>query len=67
MKDLKITHRQLLTLVSLHNDMQAKVRNNYAEELPKNLPLGAIKVTTLEMYVQDLSKLMDEVFDYNDC
>lgn len=63
MKEVKVAVADIMSLVNLLNDMRAKVRNNYAEEIPKNCTLGLIKVTTLESYTDDLDEILTRIID----
>ena len=55
---VQVKGSDLLALADLANNMQAKVRNNYAESPIINTTLGLIKTTTLESYSNELNEIV---------
>lgn len=48
-------------LSMLANAMQTKVLNNSVEEIKGIIPLGAIKTSTLESYLDDLYEILADI------
>lgn len=48
-------------LCMLANDMQTKIRNNGVDVVDGQIPIGAIRTSTLEAYLEELDNIITQM------